>query len=110
MIRVCLAMVHTDGGHFRQRIVGGGVKFGTTEEYCTYDWLVILDEPPRGFVTDVPRGRWIVMLTEPPEVKTYSTGYLEQFGAVIAPMPLSGYSSRYCGHMRRCRGSMGMRP
>lgn len=92
MIRVCLAMIHTGGGHFRQIHQSPSVEFGTPEQLPHADWLVVLDEPPRGYVTDVPRARRIAMLTESPEIKSYRSGYLEQFGTVISPMAISGYS------------------
>ena len=92
MIFACLATVHLGGGHFRQNLQNGKVNFVTSEALHDCDWLVVLDEPPRNFSTDIPRGRRIVILTESPEIKTYRTGYLEQFGTVISPMLLKSYS------------------
>jgi Glycosyltransferase family 10 (fucosyltransferase) C-term len=91
MIRVCFASKHVGTGPFRQSFPDARVQFAGPE-IADPDWLVIFDEPPPGFVTSVPRARRIVILTEPPEIKPYRRRFLEQFGAAIAPMPLSGFS------------------
>ena len=92
MIRVCFASKHVGTGPFRQNFHDTQVQFGGSEVFADPDWLVIFDEPPPGFVTRVPHARRIVMLTEPPEIKTYRRRFLEQFGVAIAPMPISGFS------------------
>jgi hypothetical protein len=92
MIRVSFVSKHTAGsGLFRQVTHDARVLFGG-QEMQDPDWLVVFDEPPRDVATTVPRARRIVMITEPPEIKSYRHRYLEQFGVAITPMPLRGFS------------------
>jgi hypothetical protein len=106
MINVCLAMGQAGAaGLFRQKPMGPPspqVDFGLPGALPDCRWLVVFNEPPRGFVTDVPRARRIALLTEPPEIKHYRRTYLEQFGTVISPMQQSGHS----GTVIRCQSGL----
>jgi hypothetical protein len=92
MIRIGFASKHAHTGPFRQNFADSRVQFGGPDEFPAPEWQVIFDEPPPGFVTSVPRARRIVMLTEPPEIKTYRRRFLEQFGVAVSPMRLSRFS------------------
>jgi hypothetical protein len=106
MINVCLAMGQANAANLcRQKPLGRPsrpVDFGLPGVLPDCQWLVVFNEPPRGFLTDVPRARRIVLLTEPPEIKHYRRAYLEQFGTVISPMHQSGHS----GTVIRCQSGL----
>jgi len=51
-------------------------------------WLAVFDEPPVDTVTDVPKMRRVLFVTEPPEVKPYPASYLRQFGTIITPFAM----------------------
>lgn len=59
------------------------------------DWLVVYDDPHDPVETDVPRSRRVIVVTEPPGVKTYHTGFLGQFGVMLAPFPVAGFEGRF---------------
>lgn len=84
--------MHVGKGPIRQCPSEAVIAIGLPDEIRDPDWLIMFDEPPRGFVTNVPRSRRIAFLSEPPEIKVYRPRFLEQFGVVIAPMPVPGYS------------------
>ncbi|MDR1581258.1 MAG: hypothetical protein LBS35_12955 [Synergistaceae bacterium] len=54
------------------------------------DWLVGIPPVP----TRVPRERRILFLTEPPMIKEYELGGIRQFGVVVSPYDIEGYSGR----------------
>lgn len=51
------------------------------------DWLVVQDSPPKGLLTTVPRHRRIVILAEPPSIRSYDDEFIRQFGIVVAATP-----------------------
>jgi len=72
--------------------VWGHCRFVFDCDARTYDWLVVCDDLPRTgqerFSRGMerlacPRGRTILLTTEPSMVKTYGADYLAQFGIVV---------------------------
>ena len=60
------------------------------------DWLVVYDDLAEPLPTRVPWPQRIVILSEPPKLKRYPLRYLQQFGAVVGPVPVS---SAYKGRL-----------
>jgi hypothetical protein len=58
------------------------------------DWLVVYDEPHPALTTRLPVDRRILFIGEPPDLKSYPARYLNQFGIVVSPSPLPGYTGR----------------
>ncbi|WP_165498219.1 hypothetical protein [Siculibacillus lacustris] len=58
------------------------------------DWLVVYDELKTAVVSDLPRDRRALVITEPPGIKVYRPGFLRQFGLVISPVAIAGFQSR----------------
>ena len=84
---------------FRQTPAHDG-RFGATQfsgDPCGHaeEWLIVCDDPPRGFRTRVPRKRRVLFLGEPPAIKSYATAYLNQYGTVIGPAVIRGYDGRH---------------
>ena len=76
-----------------------GGKFAFTSrpgDWGAADWLCVTDSPWACFVTNIPRERRILFLTEPPGITDYPkyAYYLEQFGVVVSPYDIPGYSGR----------------
>jgi hypothetical protein len=70
----------------------GDCRFELDEEARTYDWLAVYDDLPRDSARRnsqrieplaCPRGRTILVTTEPSSIKTYGNDYLAQFGVVL---------------------------
>jgi hypothetical protein len=87
-------------GHFERwirqfpgnRPVWGHCRFVFDREARGYDWLVVYDDLPRaepggsdGEVLACPRGRTILLTTEPSSIRTYGSDFLRQFGIVVTP-------------------------
>jgi hypothetical protein len=94
-VKILLSTAHTPFPYFRQTPNGDG-RWGSlefTSDACAedVDWFVVLDEPPGAMVSHLPKDRRILFVTEPPGMKAYPVGYLNQFGTVISPIPLPGY-------------------
>ena len=53
--------------------------------------LVVLDEISKAVSISIPRDRRILVLTEPPEIKTYRPGFANQFGVLVSAYPLPGF-------------------
>ena len=49
------------------------------------DALVVIDDLGASFVTTVPRQRRILVVTEPPGLRSYPRKFLDQFGVVLSP-------------------------
>lgn len=60
------------------------------------DWLMVPDNPYACFYTNIPRERRILFVMEPPEIRDYTkyNYYIEQFGIIVSPFELPGYSGR----------------
>lgn len=89
MPSIALLTAHAKFPWFRQ-IRGGGDCVGdwrfTLDEIaedCAF--LVVYDEIAAPVETTLPRARRMVILSEPPGIKTYKPGYLEQFGHIYGP-------------------------
>lgn len=92
-----VATIHSDWPWMRQTEDGcggvGRVQFALAQQAAPAQpenpqaelWLVVYDEAPVGFYTNVPRERRILFVTEPPEIKKYPRSYLAQFGTVVSP-------------------------
>jgi hypothetical protein len=70
----------------------GNCQFVLDENARTYDWLVVFDDLPRDSASRFsrrveelacPRGRTILVTTEPSSIKTYGNDYLAQFGILV---------------------------
>lgn len=59
------------------------------------DWLAVVDEIAQAVRVDVPRERRILFVSEPPEIKRYRPGYVDQFGVLLSPYPIAGYGGQW---------------
>jgi hypothetical protein len=59
------------------------------------EWLVVYDNPKDMVRTRVPKARRVIVITEPPGIKEYWPGFLDQFGIMLSPMPVPGFHGRY---------------
>jgi hypothetical protein len=59
------------------------------------EWLVVFDEPSPALKTTTPYERRILFITEPPEMKTYELGYVNQFRFVVCPYVIPGFRGRH---------------
>ncbi|MDR2175349.1 MAG: hypothetical protein LBO82_05370 [Synergistaceae bacterium] len=83
----------TEDGHGAMR--GGKILFLKHPDGArSADWLFAADVPDTVFVTNVPKERRIVFLMEPPAIRKYSAGYLDQFGVAVSPYEIKDYSGR----------------
>lgn len=98
MSSIALITAHARFPWFRQ-IPGGrdtidGVRFtlGSIAPDCAL--MVVYDDPGAVIETDLPRERRLLILTEPLGFKTYHKGFCDQFGMIMGPVPVPGYSGR----------------
>ncbi|MDR1580406.1 MAG: hypothetical protein LBS35_08615 [Synergistaceae bacterium] len=66
---------------------GGSIVFRRDENS---DWLVGVPPVP----TRVPRERRILFLMEPPMINEYELRFIRQFGVVVSPYSIEGYTGR----------------
>lgn len=59
------------------------------------DWLVIYDNPSGPIVTDLPPSRRVIVITEPPGLKSYHPEFLKQFGVLLSPFPVAGFKGQF---------------
>lgn len=59
------------------------------------DWLVIYDNPSGPIVTDLPPSRRVIVITEPPGLKSYHPEFLRQFGVLLSPFPVPGFKGQF---------------
>jgi hypothetical protein len=59
------------------------------------DWLVAFSDVPHDVETRVPHARRILVVTEPPGIRTYTKMYADQFGVLISPIEIAGYRGRW---------------
>ena len=64
----------------------GGWRFTLDRIDADCVFLVVYDEPGQDFITSLPPERCMVILSEPPGVKPYRKGYLDQFGLIRGPI------------------------
>lgn len=87
---------------------------GNYESRFNADWLVSGDTPYRCFRTNIPRERRILFVDEPPEIREYKhfRYYTEQYGTIISPYEIPGYTGRtiisnpHLGWLAGIRGEM----
>jgi len=77
---------------------GFRVTLNEMAEDCAF--AVVYDEPPQGlFSLALPRDRLMVVLSEPPGMKRYQPGFLNQFGHVMGPIEPEGFTGQWhSGH------------
>lgn len=56
------------------------------------DALVVFDEPHQTLRTQIPKQKRLLFVGEPPSIKSYHPAYLNQFGTVVCPYPLPGFT------------------
>jgi hypothetical protein len=98
MASIALLTAH-DRFPWSRQIPGGGAAcegfrftFGTIAPDCVL--AAVSDDPGREIAVPLPRERRLVILTEPPGIKTYAPGYLDQFGIVMGPVPAPSHRGR----------------
>ena len=75
--------------------VWGDYAFRPAQRSEGDDWLVVYDDVGDPVPTDLPISRRVIVATEPPGIKVYRPGFLEQFGVLLSPSPREGFSGRY---------------
>ena len=100
IIKVCLASLYSSDAVLRRQTPKGDLVWNNThfffndEEDCS--WLCVFGEPPKGYMTTIPRHRRIIIITEPKSITYHSFAYLDQFGIVINPYPqFSSYQGQW---------------
>lgn len=88
MPSIAFMTVHSRFPWLRQLVddIGEGWRFTFNEiaEDCAF--IVVYDEPSAPITTHVPVQQRMVILSEPPGIKTYTPAYLAQFGIVMGPI------------------------
>jgi hypothetical protein len=74
-----------------RQIAGGTDAIGSwrftidrMDDDCAF--LVVYDDPAAPFETVIPRGRRMLITSEPPGIKPYRADYLAQFGTILGPV------------------------
>jgi len=90
---------HDRGPWFRQTPHGDGVwdacQFTLNADISGSDWLVVYDEFNAPVPCKLPKSRRLLIISEPPGMKTYHPGYINQFGILISPVALPGFAGRW---------------
>lgn len=73
----------------------GDCRFRLNAGAATADWLVAYDEIAGPVRTRLPRARRVLVVSEPPGMKDYHPRYLNQFGRLVSPMPLPGFTGAW---------------
>lgn len=98
MKRILFSSMHVPWPWLRQTEDGSGVTGGSifllNAECLDADFLAVYDEPHAPLNIRIPFERRILFIGEPPSVKVYSQSYLNQFGCIVSPFPLSVFSGR----------------
>jgi hypothetical protein len=88
---------YTEDGHGAMR--RGEIVFSSSDEFKTCsDWLFVQDSAYEDFYTSVPSERRILFVSEPPMIRKYDEKYLKQFGVVVSPYRITGYTGRLVIH------------
>lgn len=84
---IALASAHTLAPWLRQSPGGLGAWAGNlfTPNSAHAGTLVVYDDLAGDFVTCAPRSRRILVIGEPPGIKTYKQEFLDQFGLILSP-------------------------
>lgn len=84
---IALASAHSMTPWLRQSPGGlgawAGNVFAPNEAHART--LVVYDDLAGDFITCAPRGRRILVIGEPPGIKTYKQEFLAQFGLILSP-------------------------
>jgi hypothetical protein len=92
---ISLASVHRTDAWLRQTPGGAGVWGGN--EFRPHEssagTLIVCDDLGGDFPTRAPRGRRVLVVTEPPGIRTYRPEFLAQFGLILSPYPMDGGQS-----------------
>lgn len=93
MLRVQLSSVHLGPWLFRQTPHNDGIwrDMSFQFEATDADWLVVFDAPPAGLETRLAKERRLLVICEPPEVRRFSSDYLNQFGCVLSSYDIPSY-------------------
>jgi hypothetical protein len=75
--------------------IWGDICIKYNDQSCAPDWLVVYDEPHPTLTTRLPVDRRILFVGEPPELKSYPARYLNQFGIVVSPASLPGFTGHH---------------
>lgn len=73
----------------------GDCRFHLNAGIDRADWLVAYDEIKEPVRCAVPRSRRVLIVSEPPGMKDYSPQYLNQFGILVSPMRIAGFSGEW---------------
>lgn len=88
MLKVRLSSPHLGPWFFRQTPDGDGrwgdITYDFAEADIDHDFLVVVDQPERSLVTSLPKGRRILVVTEPPDIFRYDADFLDQFGVILS--------------------------
>ncbi len=99
MREILVLSCHEIAAMARQTPVGDGVwgdsKFVFDGSKREPDWLVIIDDPPEYCLVNQPKQRRMLIVTEPPEVKTYREGFTNQFGHLLGPYRPKGFHGNF---------------
>lgn len=98
MVDVAFLTRHAGDPWFRQTPGGtgcwGDVQFRLNEISAADDLLIVYDDLGAPIETTLPPTRRVLVVPEPLDMRLYPTGYLDQFGVVIAPMAVPGVRGR----------------
>ncbi len=72
-----------------------GVRFVINGGEADADWLVAYDDVREMVSTDLPKSRRVLVVTEPPGLKAYRPGFINQFGVLLSPMPIPGFNGHF---------------
>ncbi len=87
------ANCYTEDGFGSMR--GGEIVFTSLpEDIEDAEWLFVSELPYASFYTRIPRERRVLFLMEPPIISKNPRNYLEQFGTVVSPLEIKGYTGR----------------
>lgn len=96
MPQVAFSTEHRTDTLFRQTPGGLGTwqdwQFRIADTSLEEDWLVVFDDLRTPVETNLPKARRALVVSEPPGIRTYRPGFLNQFGLLLSPMAISGFS------------------
>lgn len=96
MPQVAFSTEHRTDTLFRQTPGGLGAwedwQFRIADTSLGDDWLVVFDDLHTPVETDLPKARRALVVSEPPGIRAYRPGFLNQFGLLLSPMAIPGFS------------------
>src|SRR5271165_6701507 len=76
--------------------IWGDLEFTSDPEHGRgASWLVVHNEPWEAFLSEAPRERRLLFVTEPPTIRKYPPRYTNQFGAAFSPPDLKRYAGKH---------------